>query len=64
MRLTPDETKLYVSGSQAGQVYVLDRITGSVIRTVSVGGVPRRITFLPDGRTAIANEAGWVDLVP
>jgi YVTN family beta-propeller protein len=63
MKLSPDGSKLYVSGSQMGQVYVLDRATVSVTRTVNVGGVPRRIAFLPDGRAIVANEAGYVSLV-
>ena len=63
MRLSPDATKLYVSGSQVGRVYVVDRASGSILKTVSVGGSPRRITFLPDGRAAVANEGAYVTLV-
>jgi YVTN family beta-propeller protein len=63
MGLTSDGAKLYVSGSSSGSVYVLDCATGSVIKTVSVGGTPRRIAFLPDGRALVANEGGWIDVV-
>lgn len=63
MRLTADGSKLFVSGSQYGQVYILDRASGTVSKVVTVGGVPRRIAFLPDGRALVANEAGWVSLV-
>ncbi|HKW50035.1 MAG TPA: YncE family protein [Gemmatimonadaceae bacterium] len=63
LRLSPDGSKLYVSASTAGQVYVVDRATGTINRTVVVGGVPRRIVFLPDGRAAVANEFAWVDLL-
>jgi DNA-binding beta-propeller fold protein YncE len=63
MRLTPDGSKLLVASSQIGTVYELDRANGSVLNTTLVGGTPRRIVFLPDGRAAIANEAGWVSLL-
>ncbi len=63
MRLSPDATKLYVAGSLAGRVYVVDRATGSIQKTVNVGGTPRRIVFLPDGRAAVANESAYVSLV-
>ncbi|HEY2376207.1 MAG TPA: hypothetical protein VGH98_09570 [Gemmatimonadaceae bacterium] len=63
LRLTADGSKLYISASSAGQVYVVDRATGSISRTLIVGGIPRRMVFLPDGRAAIANEAGYVSLV-
>ena len=63
MRLSPDATKLYVAASQAGRVYVVDRATGSLLKTVHVGGMPRRLVFLPDGRAAVANEGAYVSLV-
>ena len=63
MRLSPDGTKLYVSGSLAGRVYVVDRASGSTLKTVTVGGAPRRIVFLPDGRAAVANEGAYVTLI-
>jgi YVTN family beta-propeller protein len=63
MRLTADGSKLYVSGTQAGVVYIIDRASGTVDKMVPVGGAPRRIAFLPDGRALVANEAGYVSLV-
>jgi YVTN family beta-propeller protein len=63
MRLTADGTKLVVAGSLYGSVYVVDRANGVVTKTVTVGGTPRRIALLPDGRVAIANEAGYVTLL-
>ena len=63
MRLSPDATKLYISGAQLGRVYVVDRAAGTLLNTVSVGGSPRRIVFLPDGRAAVANEGAYVTLV-
>jgi DNA-binding beta-propeller fold protein YncE len=64
MRLTADGSKLYVAGGGTGQVYVLDRSTGSLLKTISVGGVARRILFMQDGRAAVANEGGYVSLLP
>jgi YVTN family beta-propeller protein len=63
MRLTADGSKLYVSGSRLGQVIIVDRASGTVNQVVTVGGTPRRIAFLPDGRALVANEGGWVSLV-
>jgi YVTN family beta-propeller protein len=63
LRLSGDGSKLYVSASQAGEVYIIDRASGTVNQVVNVGGIPRRIAFLPDGRALVANEAGYVSLV-
>lgn len=63
MRLSLDATKLYISGSQVGKVYVVDRASGTILKTVVVGGSPRRITILPDGRAAVANESAYVNLI-
>ncbi|MFL5615611.1 MAG: hypothetical protein ACJ796_18235 [Gemmatimonadaceae bacterium] len=63
MRLTADGTKLVVAGSLYGSVYVVDRASGVLTKTVRVGGTPRRIALLPDGRVAVANEAGYFTLV-
>jgi YVTN family beta-propeller protein len=63
MRLSADQSTLYVSGTTFGNVYVVDRATGTLSRTINVGGFPRRIALLPDGRMAVANEAAYVSLV-
>ena len=63
LQLTPDSTQLYV-GLLDGAVQILDRADRSVVRTVRLGGRPRRIAFDRSGTTAVvANEAGWVDIL-
>lgn len=63
MRLSADQSTLYVSASHASSVYVVDRATGTLTRTINVGGLPRRIVLLPDGRMAVANEGAYVSLL-
>jgi len=63
MRLTADGNKLVVASTFSGLLYILDRANAVVTKTVTVGGAPRRIALLPDGRVAIANEAGYVSLL-
>lgn len=56
-----DGTRLLAS---VGSVVVeLDRVSLSVTRTYWVGGVARRIG-VTEGRALVANEQGWVDLLP
>jgi DNA-binding beta-propeller fold protein YncE len=44
---------------------VIDRTSGQVLRTFSVGGMPRRIAFdRGTGRAFVSNEAGWLDFLP
>ena len=63
LQLTPDSTQIYV-GLLDGAVQILDRADRSVVRTVRLGGRPRRIGFDRSGTTAVvANEAGWVDIL-
>ena len=63
MRLTADGNKLVVASTFSGLLYILDRANAVVTKTVTVGGSPRRIALLPDGRVAIASEAGYVTLL-
>ena len=63
LQLTPDSTQIYVSLLD-GALQILDRADRSVVRTVRLGGRPRRIGFDRAGTTAVvANEAGWVDIL-
>jgi hypothetical protein len=56
-----DGSRLLVSvGSTAVE---LDRVTLAVIRTYWVGGHARRIG-ITGGHAFVANEGGWVDLIP
>ena len=63
LQLTPDSTQIYV-GLLDGSLQILDRADRSVVRTIKLGGRPRRIGFDRSGTTAVvANEAGWVDIL-
>jgi YVTN family beta-propeller protein len=64
MAVSPDWRQLYISSSLGGAIYLIDWKTGATLKTVTTGGMPRRIAFAADGATAvIANEAGWVDFI-
>jgi len=56
--------KLYIGEVFAGLVQVVDPATRTVVRTVTVGGVPREVaTDAARGRVLVANESGWVDII-
>jgi len=62
--VTPDQSQVWITSPTSGDVFVIDRGSRNLIRTIGVGGKPRRITFDRSGATAvIANEAGTIDLV-
>ena len=64
MAVSPDWHQLYISSSLGGAVYMIDWKTGATLKTVTTGGMPRRIAFTADGTTAVvANEEGWVDYI-
>ena len=56
-----DGTRLLAS--VGGFVVELDRATITVTKTYWVGGTARRIG-VADGRAVVANEGGWIDLLP
>jgi YVTN family beta-propeller protein len=62
--LSPDGKFLYVTTSYGGQVKVIDRVSRVVLRTITTGGIPRRVAFDPtSGIAMVTNENGWVDFV-
>jgi YVTN family beta-propeller protein len=64
MALTPDHSQIWVTQAQVGSVSVIDLATRTVVWTIPVGGMPRRIAFTVDGSTAVvANEAGSVQII-
>ena len=64
LALTPDQSQLWMTQSLAGTVSVIDLATRTVVHTIPVGGLPRRIAFTADGSTAIvANESGSVQII-
>jgi YVTN family beta-propeller protein len=62
--VTPDQSQVWVTAPATGEVFVIDRQSRGIVRTIAVGGTPRRIAFDRSGATAaIANEAGTIDMV-
>ena len=65
LALSPDEREVYVALVSTGAVAVVDRASLKLRATLPTGGRPRGMAFDPSGRVlVIANEAGWVDLLP
>jgi len=65
LTLSPDEREIYAALVSSGAVAVLDRASLKVRATLPTGGRPRGMAFDQTGRVlVIANEAGWVDIVP
>jgi YVTN family beta-propeller protein len=63
--ITPDNTQVYVSTLADGEIFVLDRVTRTLIGTMATGGNPRYIAFNDSGTVAvIPNEQGWVNFTP
>jgi YVTN family beta-propeller protein len=67
VRVSPDETKLYVSNGRAGTVSVLDTHTYELLDTIKVGPRPWGIGISPDGKFLFAangysNDVSVVDL--
>src|SRR5439155_927169 len=61
--LGPDG-KLYIGEVFAGLVEVVDPVTRTVVRTITVGGVPREVAAdAARNQVLVANESGWVDFV-
>ena len=64
LAVSPDEERFYVTLVEGGAVAVVDRVSLAVRKLVT-GGRPRGLAISGDGRTLIvANEAGWVDVIP
>lgn len=65
LALSPDEREVYVALVSTGAVAVVDRASLKVRATLPTGGRPRGMAFDRSGRLlVIANEAGWVDVLP
>ena len=64
LAISPNGSRLYVGLYGTGQVQVLNPATSSVVRTVTVGGVPREIRYDAANQHVVeANERGWVDVL-
>ncbi len=67
VRVSPDETKFYVSNGRAGTMSVLDTHTYELLDTIKVGPRPWGIGISPDGKFLFAangysNDVSVVDL--
>jgi len=63
LALTPDRKQLWVTHT-SGTVTVIDAATRTVLRTISLGGRPRRVAFDRFGRVAIvSDEMGSVVMI-
>ena len=67
VRVSPDETKLYVSNGRAGTISVIDTQTYDLLATIKVGPRPWGIGISPDGKFLFAangysNDVSVVDL--
>jgi YVTN family beta-propeller protein len=64
LAVTPDDAQIYVASAQTRNLTIIDRASYSVVKTITLTGVPRRIAFNATGTKAyIANEANWVDVI-
>ena len=59
--MAPDQKQLYASLPGNATVAVIDPATKAIVKSIPVGGVPRRIAFNEKGTLAVvANEAGSI----
>ena len=64
LALSPDQQFLYVGLVHAGKVVVIQTASLTVRSVLDTGGRPREIAFDGRGGVIVANEGGWLDLVP
>lgn len=60
---SPDERLLYAGLVHAGKVAAIDPATHRLHAVLNTGGRPREIGF-GSGHVIVANESGWIDLLP
>ena len=64
LAVSPDNAQLYVASALTGSLTIIDRATRSVIRTLTLGGMPRRVAFNRFGNKAyVSNEQNWIDII-
>ena len=56
--LSPDGSRLLVSGFKTGDVYVMDAHSGQLTATLSIGEVAQGVKIAPDGRHGLAVAPG------
>jgi YVTN family beta-propeller protein len=64
LSLTPDNAQLYATSPETGMLWIVDRASRAQVKTLPVGGTPRRIAFDERGtRAVVSNEAGFVTII-
>lgn len=64
LAISPDNAQLYVTSSRLGRLTIVDRASRTVVKTLILTGVPRRVAFNARGdRAYVANEDNWVDII-
>jgi large repetitive protein len=64
LALSPDGTVIYVTGSIAGTINIVDRQTRAIKTTITTGGAPRNMAFNKYGQEAlITKESGYVTII-
>lgn len=62
--VSPDDNHLYVGELSAGIVQIVNLVTHTVLKSITVGGSPRPIAFNPTGKIAIvANDQGYISFI-
>ncbi|HEV2686861.1 MAG TPA: hypothetical protein VGW79_09500, partial [Actinomycetota bacterium] len=64
LALSPDHRFLYAAHARSGGVGVIELSSLSHRGTLETGGRPAQIAFDGAGHVIIANEAGWLDILP
>jgi YVTN family beta-propeller protein len=63
LAISPDLVQVYIA-QPGGFLTIVDRVSKTIVTTLSLGGAPRKVGFNKAGNLAIvANEAGWVDFI-
>lgn len=64
LALSPDDAQLYVTSPSSGSLTIIDRASRTIVQTLVVTGVPRRVAFNSHGNAAyVANEGNWIDVI-
>ena len=64
LALRPSDGNLYVTTLEAGEVQVVNPTNQQIVKSITVGGIARRIAFNTAGSMAVvANEGAWVDFL-
>lgn len=54
--LTPDGKQLYATNPLSGRIFIVDVASRQVVKTLTVGGAPRNVSFGRDGQIAVVTD--------